>query len=147
MLPKRCEGNLMGFFFFHLQRQILSKPQCHLLARRSVGDFFFPALQLMTNCRHASLPHCSSCSYIQSLTSAVLSPNMCARPVKPDHCVRGGFTMRDAFYNSAFCRQKRSLPLISGRLQTNVLGLTAVFLGVRRFFLYTAFVVVCRRGS
>lgn len=65
----------------HSEDAIHFRPQCHLLARKSVGDFF------PTNCRHAWHPHCGSCSYIQTLTSAVCFPNMCTRPVKPKHCV------------------------------------------------------------
>lgn len=65
----------------HSEDAIHSRPQCHLLARKSVGDFF------PTNCRHAWHPHCGSCSYIQTLTSAVCFPNMCTHPVKPKHCV------------------------------------------------------------
>lgn len=45
------------------------------------------ALGNHTNCRHAWLPHCSSCGYIQTMTSAVCCPNMCPHPVKPNHCV------------------------------------------------------------
>lgn len=97
--------------FFHLQTQrMLSsfKPQCHLLTRKSVGDFFpSSALDNRTNCRH---PHCSSCRYIQTVTSAVCSPNMCTRPVKPNHCVLGGFTMKRAFYNSLFQTEMCSPP-------------------------------------
>lgn len=45
------------------------------------------------------LPHCSSWGYIQSLTSAARSPNMCTRPVKTKPIVNF-FTKKRAFYNS-----------------------------------------------
>lgn len=120
------------------------KPWCHLLLEKSLGDFFPPAL--LTNCRHACLPHCSSCGYIQTLTSAVRSPNMCTRPVNPDHCVLEGFTMKRAFYNSPFADRSVHSPL-AGRIQTNVMC------NCRHFFFFAgslfcrASVVVCRRGN
>lgn len=125
------------------------KPRCHLLPGKSLGDFFSPPA-LLTNCRHAFLPHCSSCGYIQTVTSAVCSPNMCTRPVKPNHCVLEGFTMKRAFYNSSFADRNVHSPLVkrAGRIQTNVISVTAGF-----FFFFAgslfrrAFVVVCRRGN
>lgn len=104
------------------------KPRCHLLARKSVGHFSPPSFLITTPT--AWLPHCGSCSYIQNLTSAMCSTNMCTSPVKPNHWVRGCFTMRSPFYNSIL--QTKMCPPSSrqtlGRIQTKVLSVTAGFL-------------------
>ena len=104
--------------------------------------FFSPPRALLTNCRHAFLPHCSSCGYIQTVTSAVRSSNMCTRPVKPNHCVLEGFTMKRAFYNSPFADRNVHSPLVkrAGRIQMNVISVTAGFFYL--FFLLVVFFVV-----
>lgn len=104
------------------------KPAAH----KKISRRFFPssALACRTNCRHAWLPHWSSCGYIQTLTSAAHSPNMCCCPVKPNHCVLvEGSAMKRALYNSAIPDKDVLSPLPhTGRIQTNVLSVTSGFL-------------------
>lgn len=105
------------------------KPVAHMKISRR----FLPssALACRTNCRHAWLPHWSSCGYIQTLTSAACSPNMCCCPVKPNHCVLGeGSAVKRALCNSAIPDRDVLSPLVkhTGRIQTNVLSVTSGFL-------------------
>lgn len=78
-------------------------------ACKNISWRFFPSsvLDNHTNWKHAWLPHCSSCRYIQALTSAVCSPNMCTRPGKPNHC---GLLQWEEHFITTCCRQKCAPP-------------------------------------
>lgn len=129
MLTKELSSILCVYFHLQRQRMRSSSNPGVICSRRNHLEIFFPPRALLTNCRHAFLPHCSSCGYIQTVTSAVRSSNMCTRPVKPNHCVLEGFTMKRAFYNSPFADRNVHSPLVkrAGRIQMNVISVTAGF--------------------
>lgn len=115
-----------------------------LLGRKPVWIFLFffssSALASSTsNCRRAWLPHQSSCGYIQTLTSAPRSPNMCCYPVKktPSSRVVEGFCdERDTLWLSQAEKQTCFPPLVecSGRIRTVVVSLTAGLFYLKRPF-------------